>query len=116
MGIKGQVIAVVASGLIGYLVGRGDGRDIEAYNNALSQISTLQTDNQHLVEQVGKMQKQVTASNSALNKRTSEVDALKKQVQSNSRKLSNASKNNSDWASERVPDDIANVLRTPSDN
>lgn len=116
MGIKGKVIALAASAIIGYLIGRGDGQDIEAYKNAVDRIGTLEKDNQHLSDQVTKMKKQAGSMSTALNKRTSEVDALRKKIETDNRKLSNAGKKNSDWASQPVPDDIANILRTPRDN
>lgn len=115
MGIKGKAIVVIGAGLIGYLVGRGDGKDIQAYNNALDRIATLEADNQHLSVAMVNMQRQTAASTAALNKRASELDEMQAKAKETNRKLTDASKSNSEWAGERVPSSIAHVLRTPSD-
>lgn len=116
MGIKTTAIAVVSAAVIGYLFGRGDGRDIEAYKSAVNRISQLESDNQHLVSQVDKMRSQNAATSLALSKRVEELNAMRSQAKNNTRSLSNAGNKNADWANGAVPDGIASILRTKSDN
>lgn len=116
MGIKATVATIALSGLVGYVCGRGDGRDIEAYNNAMKHVESLEIDNVHLAQQLEKVKRQASNTTDALNARTKEVAVLREKSASKARAIDEAGKSNSEWGSGRVPDGIANVLRTPSDD